>query len=129
MIEARSTLGRVAEAVAKHTFPRRKRPKITFALAAFPEGGEEYTELLATARRRLAQSKANALASGPKVVPAAPAAPGGGAVSSPGAKSNGDHASIGNGNGKCQVLSSSPKPPAELLGGGPSSAITRGDPT
>jgi diguanylate cyclase (GGDEF)-like protein len=51
--EARAAAERVAETVARHSFPRRKRLKVDVALAAFPEGGQDLDELLASARRRL----------------------------------------------------------------------------
>jgi diguanylate cyclase (GGDEF)-like protein len=54
MAEARAAVARLGESVAKHNFPRRKRLKIACAVAAFPEGGEEFSELLVTARRRFA---------------------------------------------------------------------------
>lgn len=77
--EARAAVGRLAEAVAKHNFPRRKRLKIACAVAAFPEGGEEFSELLVTARRRFAPpaSASPRIAAGsPGVAAARPATPG-----------------------------------------------------
>lgn len=58
--EAHAIAERVAEVVARHSFPRRKRLKVDTALVAFPEGGDELKELLATARRRLAAARAAA---------------------------------------------------------------------
>lgn len=52
--EARAAAERVAETVARHSFPRRKRLHVRTAIAAFPEGGNDLAELLASARRRLA---------------------------------------------------------------------------
>jgi diguanylate cyclase (GGDEF)-like protein len=51
--EARAVAERVADVVAKHSFPRRKRLRVECGLAAFPEGGDELGEILQTARRRL----------------------------------------------------------------------------
>jgi len=64
MRDAQVAAQRVAKAVASHSFPRRKRIRVQHTLAAFPEGGEELTSLLATARRRLqAAAEARAAAS------------------------------------------------------------------
>ncbi len=52
--EATAAAERLVEAVSRHSFPRRKRIKVDHALAAFPEGGEDLRELLASARQRLA---------------------------------------------------------------------------
>jgi diguanylate cyclase (GGDEF)-like protein len=51
--EALAALERLAEAVSRHTFPRRKRLRLEWGLAAFPEGGDDLASLAATARRRL----------------------------------------------------------------------------
>lgn len=59
--EARAVAERVADVVAKHSFPRRKRLRVECGLAAFPEGGDELSEILRTARRRLVAGAAGHL--------------------------------------------------------------------
>jgi diguanylate cyclase (GGDEF)-like protein len=59
-VEAHDIVDRIAEVVARNSFPRRKRLKIEYTLAAFPEGGDELSELLVTARRRMAAVHAGA---------------------------------------------------------------------
>jgi diguanylate cyclase (GGDEF)-like protein len=49
-VEAHAIVERAAEAVARHSFPRRKRLKVDYTLAAFPEGGDELSELPAWPR-------------------------------------------------------------------------------
>jgi diguanylate cyclase (GGDEF)-like protein len=53
MCDARTAATRVAKTLSTHSYPRRKRIRVSHALAAFPEGGEDLTSLVATARRRL----------------------------------------------------------------------------
>jgi diguanylate cyclase (GGDEF)-like protein len=51
--EALAAVERLAEQVNRHLFPRRKRLRLEWGLAAFPEGGDDLPALVATARRRL----------------------------------------------------------------------------
>ena len=52
--EAQAAVERLADQVNRHLFPRRKRLRLEWGLAAFPEGGDDLAGLVAAARRRLA---------------------------------------------------------------------------
>jgi diguanylate cyclase (GGDEF)-like protein len=71
--EALTALERLADVVSRHAFPRRKRLRLEWGLAAFPEGGDDLTALATTARRRL--NAAAALPGAPRPSPAPPAPP------------------------------------------------------